>query len=368
MQTLGGPNVTQIFVHDVTSLPNWKEIAAISPGFEEYEERALVFARPHDLVCVSGEVDDQHLAFLSSLGVGSRYDNVVQAWTEDHSRSGDILPDLLMSNHEALSGMGKLLRGRHEIFLNPLIGSSRQFDLARNIETVTGKQLGMLGGPPEIVDYAYTKHNARAKALELGVPVAGGETVRLQLGVDGRPLDITPMEVAINQHIPVTGKVIIRGSYGAAGCATVIVEDSPESIQAALHKITQRSDNGIYLVEVMLDVRVSPNIMMYIEPNSDYVLCVSVTDQRLSDALVHKGKCREDKGNGGVGTEDVKMAESARISWIGGFRLWGISESRKGRVAALSGRSQSKNECSSLPQSSHGATQYETGTERWTVH
>jgi hypothetical protein len=289
METLGGSDITQIFVHNVTSLPNWKEVANVLPGFEAYEERALVFARGHDLVCVSEEVDDQHLAFLSDLGVGSGRNNIVKALKEEHFKPGAILPDLLMHNRRALKEMKKLLRERHEIFLHPLIASTKQRDLARVIETVTGKQLGILTGPPEIVDYAYAKHNAKTKALELGVPVAKGETIRLQLGADGRPLDMTPLEIAINKHVQVTGKVLIRGSCGAAGCAAVIVEENPESIRAALHKIARKNDNWIYLVEVMFDVLVSPNIIMYADPDSSHVPCVSVTDQNLSGGLVHEG-------------------------------------------------------------------------------
>jgi hypothetical protein len=39
----------------------------------------------------------------------------------------------------------------------------------------------------------------------------------------------------------------------------------------------------------MLEVIASTNILMHVEPDSGYILCVSVTDQRLSEALVHEG-------------------------------------------------------------------------------
>lgn len=39
----------------------------------------------------------------------------------------------------------------------------------------------------------------------------------------------------------------------------------------------------------MVDVIVSPNVSMHIEPNNGQILCVSVTDQRLGKNLVHEG-------------------------------------------------------------------------------
>ena len=39
----------------------------------------------------------------------------------------------------------------------------------------------------------------------------------------------------------------------------------------------------------MLNAVVSPNIIMHIEPDNGRILCVSVTDQILSDNLAHEG-------------------------------------------------------------------------------
>lgn len=39
VETLGGSNVTQIFVHGITSLGNVAELEATLPGFEKYPER-----------------------------------------------------------------------------------------------------------------------------------------------------------------------------------------------------------------------------------------------------------------------------------------------------------------------------------------
>lgn len=289
IETLGGSDVTQIFVHNVTSLGNLAEYAATVQGIETYDERALVVARPDDLVCVVDRVNHQYLQFLSIIGIGPINGNVVVASESVHPNSNAVLSDLLMSNYEALLKIRKLVKRNNKIVLNPFIASPKEFELARILEKVLGRKVEVLGGNSEIVDYANHKHNVKAKALELGVPVPKGDTVELQLREDGRPLDLTPVQVAINRYIYRNGRVIVKGSYGASGSSIIIVENNSESIEKALSEIAGRSDNGIYLVEVMLDVIVSPNVLMHIEPGNGRILRVSVTDQRLGENLMHEG-------------------------------------------------------------------------------
>jgi hypothetical protein len=289
IETLGGRHVTQIFVHDVTSWKYLAEIAAIVSGLEKYDERALVFARPHDIVCVACRPEKRYLQFLSTLGIGPKDGNVILASKGALSRPGAILPDLLIGNHKVLSDIGKLVKANNEVVLNPFVASSGQFKLASAMETILGRRLRVLGGRSDIVDYAIGKHNVRAKAIELGVPVPEGDVVELKLGKDGMPLDLSPIEVGINKHIDKTGMVIIKGAYGASGSSTWIVENNSDSVRQALSKIAEKSDSRIYLIEVMLDVIVSPNILMYIEPGSGRISCVSVTEQILTEELVHEG-------------------------------------------------------------------------------
>ncbi len=284
-ETLGGSDVTQIFVHSVTSLDNIAEIAPTAPV---YPERSLLFARSDDIVCVSKKIDEQYLQFLNSFGIGPRRENIIVAPESGHQNSLMSLSDLLMSNHRAMSTIRSLIKQNKKIFLNPFIATPKEFKLAATLETVIGMQVHLLGNP-NVVDYANYKHNVRAKTVELGVPVAEGDTAELESGKDGKPLDLAPIRAAINKYILKTGRVIIRGSYGASGSSVFIVENNPESIEKALSDIADRTSNRIYLVEVMLKLVASPNIMMHIEPDNGRLLCVSVTDQILSENLIHYG-------------------------------------------------------------------------------
>ncbi|MGH9879372.1 MAG: hypothetical protein ACRD5H_17210, partial [Nitrososphaerales archaeon] len=284
-ETLGGSDVTQIFVHSVTSLENIAEIAPTAPV---YPERSLLFARSDDIVCVSKKVDEHYLRFLHSFGIGPRNENIIVASENPQQNCLMSLSDLLMNNHKALLTIRRLLKEDKKIFLNPFIATPIEFKLAASLETVLGKKIHLLGNP-NVVDYANHKHNVKIKAIELGVPVSEGDIIELALGKDGKPLDLTPIRVAINKYIHKTGKVIIRGSYGATGSSLFIIENNPQSIEKALRDIANRTSNRIYLVEVMLKLIASPNVMMHIEPGNGRILCVSVTNQILSDNLMHEG-------------------------------------------------------------------------------
>ncbi|MER3445580.1 MAG: hypothetical protein C4291_01505 [Candidatus Dadabacteria bacterium] len=289
IEILGGFNTTQIFVHSVNSLENIAEIAMIASGLEKYPERSLVFARRDDIVCVAEAVDKRYIQFLRSLGIGPRNGNIVVVSENVHPNSSTNLSDLLMGNYEALLKIRNLTKRNKKIILNPFIATYREFKLSKILEEVLGRRVHLIGGNSDLVDYVNHKHNVRAKALELGVPVPEGDIIELRLGRDGRPLDLTPIEAAFNRYIHKTGRVVVKGSYGASGSSLFIVENNPESIKKTLSNISGRIDNRIYIVEVMVDVIVSPNILMHIELGNGRILCVGITDQLLSDKLVHEG-------------------------------------------------------------------------------
>ena len=287
IETLGGSAVTHIFVHSVASLGNLEELAAALPGFEKYPERSLVLARPEDLVCVLDAVDDRHLQFLTGLGVGPNRENIVAMSKESNLTFAVSLSDLLMYDREALSTIKRLLKAEKKIVLNPYIASPREFALATVLGTVLDGQVSVLGGNADIVDYVNQKHHVREKALEFGVPVPEGEVVELSFRQAGSLLDFTPIQTAIRLHSRKTGRAIVRGSRGLSGSSTLVVKGKPEGIQESLRKIASRTGNNIYLVETMVDITVSPNVLMYIEP--DKIVCVGVTDQLLTADLAHQG-------------------------------------------------------------------------------
>ncbi len=283
----GSPTGPQLFVHCVTSHDIYTSLSEMVPGLHRYPERALLMAGPDDIVCVPGEVDSEYLGFLAQLGLGPRAEHVVAVAVgraEDHSRP---LWKGLLEDPEALRTVSALVQRRAAIRLNPFIVSPGQFELAAALEAITGTTVRVLGADPRLVNYADQKHNVRTKVVELGVPVAEGETVELT-GASGQRWDLEPLRRTVVRYLGRSGRVIVQGTCGASGSSAFIV-GTHTGVEALLEQVAQRTDNWIYLVEVMVDATVSPNVQIYIAPEDGTVSCIGVTDQQWERPLVYGG-------------------------------------------------------------------------------
>jgi hypothetical protein len=145
------------------------------------------------------------------------------------------------------------------------------------------------GSPPELLAFADQKHHIRAKALELGVPVADGEVVTLPRAGGRRRRDYDALRAAVERHLPATGQTIVRGAQGAAGASTFVVGGRGEDVDGLLRRLGQREDNHVYLVEVLVPAIVSPHVQLYLEPDGGPITCLGVTDQRWERPFVHGG-------------------------------------------------------------------------------
>ncbi|MGH7525370.1 MAG: hypothetical protein ACREMX_01555, partial [Gemmatimonadales bacterium] len=117
----------QLFVHCATSVSYLSELAGSIPWVERYAERALVLARPKDIVCVTDEVDPAYLAYLADLGVGPRAENVLPASRFGAATPGRALWARLAGNAEALRELGCLVRRTGPTRIQPFIASQGQF-------------------------------------------------------------------------------------------------------------------------------------------------------------------------------------------------------------------------------------------------
>jgi hypothetical protein len=283
----GKPAALRIFVHCATSVDYLAQLKASVPGVPHYAERALLLAERDDVVCVPEEIDPGYLAYLAELGLGPAPGNVlVVSRFEDGSSEGPLWQRILESN-EALSALGCLIQRHGSARIQPFIAASGQFKLAAALERTAGVSVQVDGGTPETVAYADCKHHIRAKALELGIPVAPGEIVDLS-SARLRADEATMLRAAMERHIQLTGRVIVRGTYGGAGSATFTAEDAHEIGQLA-NRLAASSENRIYLVESMVDVTVSPNVQMHIGREIRGIRCGGMTDQRWERPLVHGG-------------------------------------------------------------------------------
>lgn len=289
LRMLGDTEVTHIFTHHITALVHRNALETYLPGYEHYDQRALILARPDDIVCVAGNVDQRYVHYLSSLGLGPKGDRIIELDAESGDDTDRTLASMLLRSPKPRRAIRELIPDSNCVVLNPYLASSAEFDLAAALEDVLGKPVRVLGGNADIVARANLKHLAHAKAHELAIPMAPGEIVELHTHSDSGHLDVAPLLKAIARYVSHTGRVIVRGTYGAAGSGTFVAEGPPKDIERALRTFVEQQVHHIYLVQVMFDIVATPNIQMFVEPDTGAMWCVGATDQRVDKNFAHQG-------------------------------------------------------------------------------
>jgi hypothetical protein len=288
VETLGGPDVAHVFLHDVTSFTAFEGFGYRDTRVARWAERALVMARPHDVVCVLDPVDAAFLRHLSALGVGPRPRHVVTVEGSGPRATGPLAAQLL-DDARAFETVCGLVAQARQVIVNPFVTTLADVRLVAALGTALDRPVSVLGGTPDTVARVNRKDYIRARAMSLGVPVAAGDVVELPTGSDGRPADLSRLREALARRVRLTGRALVRGARGASGSATFVVDASPGRIEAVLGDIAARADNTVYLVDVMHEVTVSPNVLMHVEPRGGPISWVGASDQRLDAALVHRG-------------------------------------------------------------------------------
>ena len=310
---------SRLFVHCGTSVGYLAELSASSPCVERYAERALLLADRKDIVCVTEEVEQDYLEYMAGLGVGPDDHNLIV--TSRFENRGGPLWERLLESEEALAVLGCRMRLEGTTQLHPFISTAGQFDLARALSDKTGTPVRVIGGDPDFVAYADGKHHIRARALELGVPVAPGEIVNLGDNERGRQQDYAALRSALKRQAGNTGRVIVRGASGAAGSATFIGSDTPVDLDALAGWLSQRTDNRIYLVEALVDMVASPNVQIHISPEGS-TECVGMSDQLLDPGLSHQGNAHPSTARC---TEDMIQWATTLGEWLGDTGYTGIA-------------------------------------------
>ena len=244
-------------------LPEWLSGGSPAQRFAHgliHGEHALVLAGPPDVVRLPDPVDPAYLAYLTELGLGPRSGHAVAA-------PRVALPE------------------------------------------------------PSLVAFAGQKHHIRAKAIELGVPVAEGEVVTLPMAGGRRRRDYDALRAAVERHLRPTGRVIVRGAQGEAGTSTFVVGGGGEDVEGLLRRLAEREDNRVYLVEALVTATVSPHVQLHVAPDGGPVTCVGVTDQRWERPFVHGGNIYPSTG----WSVDAMLGWSLRLArWLQGRGYSGL--------------------------------------------
>jgi hypothetical protein len=278
---------------DMVDLPPWLAGGSAAQLFvhgQVHAERALVLARPQDVVCVPDEVDPAYLGFLAGLGLGPRPGRVIAASRFGPTASPDrALWARLAGSADALRALAELLQGGGGASLHPYAASGGERALAAAIEVAADADVRVAAPDPALAAYADQKHHIRAKAIELGIPVAAGEVVILPRAGGRRRRDYDALRTAVDVHLRHTGQAIVRGAMGASGASTFVVGGRGEDTDGLLRRLSLREDNHVYLVESLVTGTVSPHVQLHVAPGGGPITCVGVTDQRWERPLVHGG-------------------------------------------------------------------------------
>ncbi len=275
--------VRHLFVHEFEwfqSVPGDRE--RWFRGRATMPERALVLAEPEDVVCLAEPIEPAYLDYLSSLGLAFPADRIVVV----PAGPRDLLVDALAASPAHLAQVAALL-GDGPARLDPVIASRREFRLADALRRVRSAPLEVVGGNVAVVDVASRKEAMRDVARDLGLPVARGEVVALDLSSGRRNPE--PLRAAIARGTSRFGSVLVRGSDGAGGSSTFVVGPGGLSPEQVCTEVAGRGEAAVYLVEELLPVTLSPNVLLWVEPGTGAATLVSVTDQVWGGPLVHFG-------------------------------------------------------------------------------
>lgn len=289
LHALNDTEVTHIFTHHITTSIHRGALEGRLPGYWHFDQRALILARPDDIVCVAGHVDRGYVHYLSGVGLGPEGDHIIELDAESSDDPNRTLASMLLRSAKTLREIRELIPERNRVVLNAYHASSVEFDLAAALEEVLGRPVRVQGGNADIVARANLKHLVYGRALELSIPMAPGEIVELHAHSDTCPLDVSPLLEAIARYVSYTGRVIVRGTDGAGGSGTFIADGSFEGSERKLRTFVEQQVHHIYLVQVLFDIMTSPNVQMFVEPDTGAIWCVGATDQRVDKNLAHKG-------------------------------------------------------------------------------
>jgi hypothetical protein len=282
--TAPSPPMRRMLVHATTSVAGVAEVRSRHHGFDAYDQRALLMAEHDDLVVVQGAVDLDYLTYLAELGIGPRASNILAQSFGTHP---DGLVQALLQDKEAFARLVRQAADSGLIRLEPFIAGPFELQLAERLGDRLGRRVPLLGDPA-VVEQVNRKDVQRQWAQELGVPVAQGEVVTLELSASDLPKNLEPLRSAITRRLSAGQRVLLRGCEGASGSATRIVA-SNAVLEEVLGWASTRKETA-YLVDQFHDVQVSPNVLVFVPPEQDRpVRFVAATDQILDASLSHVG-------------------------------------------------------------------------------
>jgi len=254
-------NCPTIFLHDISTLPGYEKVGFII-GIDRYD-RVLSIARPQDLVLLKEQPDQDYLAWLEEVGLGKR--NVLVLDDKDGTLPERVLhPDV----KNAVTTWHDSQQAR--AIISPYYCGS----LEERASTYLGIPMYASSKATELFN---SKIHFKNLCNQIGVKTIEGTIV--EIGRDNEKL-----RDALYQYGVSSGRVIIRGEYGASG-SSVHIAEKPEDAETVIAKSI---DGDRYLVEPFLKVSSSPSSLWFVTKNGKCAH-MRTSDQILDHGIVHEG-------------------------------------------------------------------------------
>ncbi|MHA2384662.1 MAG: hypothetical protein ACXAEE_00475 [Candidatus Thorarchaeota archaeon] len=289
----------RVFVHDIDTLRGFGDIIHQVPGIRKYD-RAIAIARSEDVVFLKSAPDKAYLQWLGEVGLGSR-NLVVISGREDMS-----LPERIMKNGSKNQLDMLLGDSRSSAVFSPYYGG--------RLEKRASEYLGLfMYSNTEVAEDMDNKIGFKLLCRKMGIPVVEESIIDTEM---------TESEIAraIERWLGRTGKVILRGEYGASA-STIHVLDHIDS-EFLRNLVKSCPYRTRFLVEPFYDTISSPSSVWFVKRGGS-IVHLRTSNQILENGISHLGnEFPVQFDDDFVDRMSFRFAQHlARIGFIGPFGL-----------------------------------------------
>ncbi len=265
VELLGSPIV---FMHDINTLPKFSKVISQVDGIDKYE-RALSVARSEDVVITKYPPDRGYLQWLEKVDLGSRKIIVL------NGKPQETLPERIMK-YQVKDELRALLGNRKEsAIVSPYYGGSLEQQASSHLELE-------MYAKTETVKKFDSKINFKNLCRKIGVPVIP-DTI---FTVDSKVKGMYHLLELVKEMMTETGKVIVKGEYGASASTTYVFDKIDLSLLKEIILSSQLEDR--YLVEPYYISLSQPSSVWFIS-NDRKTVHLKTSNQILDEETSHIG-------------------------------------------------------------------------------
>ncbi|MHA1975896.1 MAG: ATP-grasp domain-containing protein [Candidatus Hodarchaeales archaeon] len=263
---LGSPVV---FLHEINTLPNFSRIISQVEGIQRYD-RALSIARPKDIILTKTQPEKAYLKWLQSVNLGTNRIIVL------NGQSNETLPERVLNNGTKITVNSHLGNQQKKAILSPYFGGVLEQRVSAFLD------LEMYSLPPVVKKFD-SKITFKNTCRKIGVPVVDEAIFTVKSKNEQCLLALVD---EVKSKLVETGKVILRGEYGASASTTYVLDDGSSPRLRELIKNSKPGDR--YMVEAFYETYSNPSSIWFISKNKR-IFHIKTSNQILDSDTSHMG-------------------------------------------------------------------------------